>query len=779
LSLPNTQLSDTGSYSVVVTNPVGATTSVAAALAVNPATMAPTITKAPANVMAVAGASVAFNVIAIGTAPLSYEWRKNGAAIAGATTSVLAVGGVQAADAASYTVTITNGTGAVTSTPAALTLAAAPIVPTISTQPRSQTVTLGSTVTFDVAADGTSPFTYRWHKNGVPISGATSATLTVVVTSVSNAGSYSVAVANSAGAVTSNAAALAITPSSTLPSILLDLSDLTIRPGTRAQFVVTADGAAPLNYEWRKNGITIAGANGPTLDLTNVQSGHEGYYSVVVTNAFGSAISRPALLLVRGRSYAGTYFGAFGSGGTFALTVRDDNTGVFLGFATGAQIAFVNRGVLVDEDGHFRLVTTTTASATSEISGTHVAAAGTEFAVDATIGSNGSISGSVSGLNTTITATRASDSGMTQQVAGFYQAGPANSSMTTYTIVGSSGQAFVLTVAPTSTDGGSGSVDAAGNISVTTAANTALAGTLSATTGTLAATLTSPTGARTDVMGGNQARPDVEKLLNLSTRNAVGGSAGVLIAGFVVNGNAPQPVLVRAVGPTLSAFGLTNALPAARLELFNGTIAVASNNAWDAASNSADVAATAARNGAFALLPRTRDAALLLRLEPGAYTAVVSGENNASGIALVEVYDVSQNAGALQKVVNIASRGLAGSGENTLTAGFVVSGSVPKRLLLRGVGPALGAFGVGGALVDPQLLVYRGSTVINSNDNWGDRADAAQIAASAASVGAFAFPAGSKDAALLINLMPGAYTVQVVGVGGTTGIALVEVYEVQ
>jgi hypothetical protein len=280
-------------------------------------------------------------------------------------------------------------------------------------------------------------------------------------------------------------------------------------------------------------------------------------------------------------------------------------------------------------------------------------------------------------------------------------------------------------------------------------------------------------------MGGNQARTDVEKLLNLSTRNAVGGSAGVLIAGFVVSGDAPKPVLIRVVGPTLNAFGLTNALPASRLELFNGSTAIASNTVWDAATNAADVAATSIRAGAFALPPRSRDAALLLTLEPGAYTAIASGVNNASGIALVEVYDAAQNATAAQKVVNIASRGFAGTGENTLTAGFVVSGTVPKRLLLRGVGPALGTFGVSGVLPDPQLQLYRGGTVIASNDNWSDRSDAALIQAAAASVGAFGFPAGSKDAALLINLMPGSYTIQVVGAGNTTGIGLVEVYEVQ
>ncbi|MCX6953881.1 MAG: hypothetical protein NTV51_17160, partial [Verrucomicrobia bacterium] len=246
---------------------------------------------------------------------------------------------------------------------------------------------------------------------------------------------------------------------------------------------------------------------------------------------------------------------------------------------------------------------------------------------------------------------------------------------------------------------------------------------------------------------------------------------------------APKSVLIRAVGPALDAFGVAGALPAARLELFGGTpaISLATNNGW---GNAAPVAAAAARSGAFALAPNSRDASILISLAPGPYTVVVSGDAGASGVALVEVYDASENAAPDQKVVNIASRGNAGSGDNTLTAGFVIAGSVPKRVLIRGVGPALGAFGVPGTLADPELkLINQPGAVIATNDNWGTpasatAADAAQIAAAATAVGAFAFAPGSKDAALLLNLAPGPYTVQLSGVGGAAGVALVEVYEV-
>ena len=170
---------------------------------------------------------------------------------------------------------------------------------------------------------------------------------------------------------------------------------------------------------------------------------------------------------------------------------------------------------------------------------------------------------------------------------------------------------------------------------------------------------------------------------------------------------------------------------------------------------------------------------LLVTLEPGSYTAVVSGENDTAGVALVEVYDVSENATAGQRIVNLASRGGAGSGDDTLTAGFFITGAVPKRVLLRGVGPALGAFGVAGTLADPTLKLFnQAGTVVATNDNWGDTADAPAIASTAPAVGAFALPPEGRDAALLLNLAPGLYTVQVGAPAGTSGAALVEIYEV-
>jgi hypothetical protein len=152
-------------------------------------------------------------------------------------------------------------------------------------------------------------------------------------------------------------------------------------------------------------------------------------------------------------------------------------------------------------------------------------------------------------------------------------------------------------------------------------------------------------------------------------------------------------------------------------------------------------------------------------------------------VALVELYDVDSVAAfAPQKLINVATRGVAGTGENQLIAGFVVTGTTTKKVLIRGVGPTLTSLGVTGALVDPvlQLIQTKGSTltVVRENDNWETGNDAALITAATTKAGAFPLTSGSKDAVLLLNLPPGTYNATVTGVDATTGVVLVEVYEV-
>jgi hypothetical protein len=261
------------------------------------------------------------------------------------------------------------------------------------------------------------------------------------------------------------------------------------------------------------------------------------------------------------------------------------------------------------------------------------------------------------------------------------------------------------------------------------------------------------------------------RLVNIATRAALGGTAGTPIAGFTLGGTGTKAMLARAVGPTLASFGVTGALADPRLSLVSGTTTVASNDNWLAAD-----AATMAAAGAFALPAASKDAALVATLGAGGYTLPVTATDGGSGVGLLEVYDAV--SGATLSVVNASTRAYVGTGDAVLIPGFVVGGTGSLRLLIRAVGPGLASFNVSGALADPTLTLYSGTTALATNDNWSSGTNATEIAATAAAVGAFALASGSKDAALVVTLPPGAYTAVVSGVGNTTGTALVELYAV-
>jgi hypothetical protein len=281
------------------------------------------------------------------------------------------------------------------------------------------------------------------------------------------------------------------------------------------------------------------------------------------------------------------------------------------------------------------------------------------------------------------------------------------------------------------------------------------------------------------------ASADAGRLSNTSCRSAVGTGGDALIVGFAVGGrgtSGSMPLLIRASGPALVKLGVAGSLPDPMLQLYAQGGVLASNSGW--AGDSA-IASAAASVGAFpwSVAPGL-DSALYKTLAAGLFSAVISGAGGDTGVALGEVYDATPAAARLPtapRIVNISGRARVGMGGNILIAGFVIGGSTSETVLIRGSGPALSRFGVSGALADPLLQLYQSngdgtSTLLGSNAGWnGD----AQVEAAAASVGAFSWgdPA-SADSALLITLPPGAYTAEVYGAGGDTGIALVEVYEV-
>lgn len=269
------------------------------------------------------------------------------------------------------------------------------------------------------------------------------------------------------------------------------------------------------------------------------------------------------------------------------------------------------------------------------------------------------------------------------------------------------------------------------------------------------------------------------RLINLAIRSQAGTGAETLIVGVTVGGAGTTgnlPVLVRGMGPSLARQGVSGFLTDPALDVYSGQVAIATNDNWAA---NAEIEAARLQVGAFAFDSSTsRDAALLTSSALGAYTVQVSGNSGAVGMALAEIYDATpplQISDAAPRLVNVAARTYVGTDADILIAGFTIGGDSTRTILLRAVGPTLEAFGVTGVLSDPRLDLYAGSTVIATNDNW---AAAPELVAAANAVGAFALPGMAKDAALLVRLAPGSYTVHVSGVNRLTGIALVEVYEV-
>jgi hypothetical protein len=392
---------------------------------------------------------------------------------------------------------------------------------------------------------------------------------------------------------------------------------------------------------------------------------------------------------------------------------------------------------------------------------------------------NGRLQGVIEPLGLAFSAAVLPVTGPSANAAGFYQSSNlATAGGSTYSVVGTDNEVLVLATTREVTTGGLTTLGSNGTFNLqtqTSAGLTTVRGSVDAPTTTVSGTISVPGKVDTNFAGVATTTTRTDRLINLSSRVRV-GAGRTLITGFVVGGTTPKRVVLRAVGPTLSGFGVTGALANPRLQLFDATgKVIAENDDW----SGADTTAAMAQVGAFGLTAGAKDAALLVTLAPGAYTmqvAEVAGE----GVALAEIYDASLNPNAdYQRLVNISTRGEAGIGENVLIGGFIITGNSPKKVLIRGIGPGLAPFGLTGTLADPRLRVYRGSELVGENDNWSAvPADATATAQAARDTGAFALANGSKDAALILTLMPGAYTGQVSSAdGGNTGTALVEIYE--
>ena len=257
--------------------------------------------------------------------------------------------------------------------------------------------------------------------------------------------------------------------------------------------------------------------------------------------------------------------------------------------------------------------------------------------------------------------------------------------------------------------------------------------------------------------------------VNIATRLLVGTGENVLIGGFIITGNAPKVVLIRAIGPSLNAF-LPGALQDPTLELHDSAHPdnVVFNDNWRDTQEQIIIGS--------GLQPTDdRESAIVIGLDPGAYTAIVAGKNGATGIALVEVYDLgtaSLDTSGNARLANIATRGFVDTGDNVMIGGFIIS-SQATRVIVRAIGPSLTQFGIANALADPTLELHDGSgSLIFSNDDWRSTQEQEIIDTGLA-------PTDDRESAIVATLAPGNYTAIVRGKSDTTGVALVEVYALQ
>jgi len=290
-SIPSASVEDKASYSARASNKCGSVESSAAALTL---IQLPSIQAHPASQEVCIGSAAVFNAAASGTEPISYQWMKNGQAIMGATQNSYRLPSVSAQDAGSYSVVVSNICGGVESSAAALTRISGPA---IMVQPQSLVVCLCTPATFSVEATGMEPLSYQWKKDGVDIPGANRNTYLVPRASGSDEGCYQVVVKNICGWIESDVAELSVSKS---PCISVQPVSQTVCEcaSKMVAFSVTATGAKPLNYQWKKDGVIIPGANLDKLSIFEAKADDASGYTVVVTNKFGSVESDVAFLRV-------------------------------------------------------------------------------------------------------------------------------------------------------------------------------------------------------------------------------------------------------------------------------------------------------------------------------------------------------------------------------------------------------------------------------------------------------------------------------------------------
>ncbi len=753
-----------GAPSVLITNPTsGASLTVGTAV---------TIQATATDDVAVASVQFFVNGVSLGTdtlQPYSSAWTPT--------------------SAGSYTIVAraTDNAGTQTSSAPVVVTVGGGSAPSVSlTSPASDiSITAGNNVTLAaIAADADGTVTaVRFLANGIPVATATSAPY-LGTWKPTAAGAYSVVAeaTDNAGNITTSSPRTVTVSGNSGPSVTITSPRAGAGVPVSSSTGITASASDPdgtiVSVTFYANNVSVGTDNTPPYSA-NWSPTAEGTYSLtaVAIDNSGNVVTSPAILVLAGTTgseaidtiASGIFIGGFDSGNFTAINVGNTSA-TFIGYVPatglGAAKTYYFSDVPVVGSGQFEL---TNGEGVVVISGRFNDSGVTGTFVDG-------------GTTYTFTGPVAFAQSGNAVRAGYY-----NGSLTTRLgsvltgIVGLDGQITIYAKDGTFVDSGAGAIGANGAFSVTTKAGSKFTGTADPATGFLTGTVTKAGGAGTESFTGALSSGGTFSdgaLFGLSTRAWVGTGSDILIAGLAVDGSVPKRLLIRGVGPSL---GIPNTVPNPQLKLYRGANMIASNDNWgtpvgDGASG-AEVAAAIQQAGLGAL--GANDAAIVRTLNPGVYTTQLSDTGGATGNGLLEIYDLSTlTPFTAQKMVAISSRGYVGGAGSEMIAGFNVTGTFPKKILVQAVGP--GMPGVSGALADPVLRIVKlNGTLVRENDNWDVGNDATMLARARAAAGATPLAAGSKDAAVLITLPPGIYTAVVSGAGGASGVGLVEVYEIK
>lgn len=601
-------------------------------------------------------------------------------------------------------------------------------VPVITaTSAARQVVTINQNLALTVAATGATGF--QWRHNGLAIAGATNANYTITgAIPYRDNGWYQAVATNASGATTSGVVFVnvAVSPAWVF-SLPYNEFGTTSPPPSGVSSVVAVAAGNDHSLALKSDG-TVIGWGGNNYGQTTIPHGLSGVVAVAAGGDHSLAVKSD-----------GTVVGWGGDRFYGAATIPDGLSGVIAVAAGNSQsIALKSDGTVVGW-GRTRLGQTTIPSG---LRGVTAIAGGSSNALY--------LRNATGDLAPTIT---------TQHSARTARVGEINVTLNV-TAVGTPPFSYQWLKDGVAIPGANSPSYTQLNVPVSAA------GVYSVTVANAIGAVTSPV---------TTLAMTTSRFTNVSVRSVAGTGDSTLIVGLVLGGWGSKQMLLRGIGPGLRQFGLTGALADPQLRLFNSAgVQTDENDDW---GGGAVLASAFEGVGAFPLPTSPKDAALFLPLASGwfgSYTAQVTSAAG-TGTALVEAYDADA-AGFTARLSNLSARTRVGTGENILIVGFAIAGNLPMNVLIRAVGPGLAQFGVGGVLADPQLSVVKSdsSVAMAVSDNWGG---SPALTAAFTATGAFPLPSASQDAALLVALPPGVYTAQVSGVGGTTGVALVEIYE--